>query len=202
MNMSPNEQDSEHSLPLNSAAISEQYRDKIYRYILRLVHDPSDADDLTQETFLRVHRKLETLQDPATVSTWIYRIATNICYDRFRQKSRQPVVSVQRDEDTDTEPEDTEALRLDQYIDREDMGNCIREFMEGLSDSYRTVIMLHDLHGMTNPEIAETLACSLHTVKIRLHRARQRLKDALARGCNFSHDDRGVFVCERKLPEA
>ena len=67
--------------------------------------------------------------------------------------------------------------------------------------SYRTVILLHDLHGMTNPEIAQALDCSLAAVKVRLHRARLRLKEALASGCAFSHDERGVFVCERKAPE-
>ena len=85
-------------------------------------------------------------------------------------------------------------------IDQADMGHCVREFIERLSDSYRTVIFLHDLHGMTNPEIAQALDCSLATVKIRLHRARTRLKEALAKGCDFSYDERGVFVCRRKRP--
>ena len=189
---------------LTTEVVTQQYRDKIFRYILRHVRDPAEADDLTQETFLRVHRKLASLQDPATLSTWIYRIATNICYDRFRQPSyrhrAKPLPANVDGNESEQELEDTGAPRLDQIIDRADMGNCIREFIEHLSDSYRTVILLHDLHRMTNPEIAQALDCSLATVKIRLHRARLRLKEALAAGCDFSHDDRGVFVCERKLP--
>ena len=189
---------------LTSEAVAEEYRDRIFRYILRLARDPAEAEDLTQETFLRVHRRLESLQDSATLSTWLYRIATNVCYDRFRQPSyrhrAKPKSGTFDGDENEKELEDTGAPRLDQIIDRAEMGNCIQEFIERLSDSYRTVILLHDLHGMTNPEIAQAMGCSLATVKIRLHRARSRLKEALAAGCNFSYDDRGVFVCERKLP--
>jgi len=187
---------------LTSEAVFAQYKDRIHRYILRLVRDASEADDLAQETFLRLHRKLDTLEDPATLSTWLYRIATNLCYDRFRQPSYRRSVQLSDvtpgDDDGEVALEDRDTLSLDQVIDRADMGQCVREFIERLSDSYRTVILLHDLHGMTNPEIAEVLECSLATVKIRLHRARLRLKEALAKGCNFSHDERGALVCERK----
>lgn len=195
----------EASVELTSEAVFDQYGDKIRRYILRQVRNPADADDLTQETFLRVHRKLATLQDPATLSTWLYRIATHVCYDRFRSAAHrhaaQPLAAAADGDDTDADPEDADAPRLDHVIDRADMGACVREYIERLPDSYRTAILLHDLHGMTNPEIADALGCSLSNVKIRLHRARQRLKAALAAGCNFSSDERGVFVCERKPPD-
>ena len=70
--------------------------------------------------------------------------------------------------------------------------------LDGLSDAYRAVILLHDLHGMSGPEIAATLGLSLPTVKIRLHRARRKLRAALEAGCQFSRDERGVLVCESK----
>ncbi len=187
---------------LTSAEVTQAYRGKIYHYILRLVRDPDEAEDLTQETFLRVHRKLETLLDPNTVSTWVYRIATNVCYDRFRQpayRNRAQTVPPAGD-DSEAAWEDVDIPGLDEIIDRADMGHCVREFIEALSDSYRTVILLHDLNGMTNPEIAEALGCSLATIKIRLHRARLRLKESLERGCDFSHDERGALVCEPKTP--
>ncbi len=189
---------------LTSEAVFAEYKDRIYGYVLRLVRDAAEADDLVQETFLRVHRKLDTLEDPATLSTWLYRIATNLCYDRFRQPSYRRSIPLSDmaagDDDGEVALEDRDTPSLDQVIDRADMGQCVREFIEHLSDGYRTVIFLHDLHGMTNPEIAEVLECSLATVKIRLHRARLRLKEALAKGCNFSHDERGALVCERKPP--
>ena len=78
------------------------------------------------------------------------------------------------------------------------MSSCVQDYLEELPDDYRAVILLHDLEGLTNPEIAEMLGCSLATAKIRLHRARKKLKEALDNACEFSRDDRGVFVCERK----
>ena len=78
------------------------------------------------------------------------------------------------------------------------MSGCVQQYIAQLSDSYRAVILLHDTQGLTNPEIAEMLDLSLATVKIRLHRARKRLREALLRACSFSYDDRGVLICERK----
>jgi RNA polymerase sigma-70 factor (ECF subfamily) len=78
------------------------------------------------------------------------------------------------------------------------MSSCVQDYLETLPDDYRAVILLHDLEGLTNPEIATMLGCSLATAKIRLHRARKKLKEALDNACRFIRDERGVFVCERK----
>lgn len=188
---------------LNSAAVFDEYRERIRRYILGMVRDPTEADDLTQETFLRVHRKLETLKDPATLSVWLYRIATNVCYDRFRQSSYRPPGPPQEgpaDDDVSSQVEDLDTPGVDKLIGQAEMEECVADYLDRLSDSYRMVILLHDLHGMTNPEIARHLGCSVATAKIRLHRARRRLRDALARGCRFSYDEDGSIICEPKPP--
>ncbi len=78
------------------------------------------------------------------------------------------------------------------------MSACVQRYLDGLSDSYRAVILLLDLDGLTGPQIAEILGVSLATVKIRLHRARVRLRAQLEAGCAFSHDERDVLVCEAK----
>jgi len=185
----------------NSAAVFEQYRERIYRYIVGLVHDSVEADDLLQETFLRVHRRLDSLKDPANLSVWLYRTATHVCYDRFRQASRRSTtqsLDTTSGHDDTVLVEDVDTPSLLQVIERSEMSACIREFVEQLPDDYRMTILLHDLHGMTNAEIAGALGCSLATVKIRLHRARQKLKATLTAGCDFSCDERGVFVCDRK----
>jgi RNA polymerase sigma-70 factor (ECF subfamily) len=77
----------------------------------------------------------------------------------------------------------------------------VQRYLAGLSYPYRAVILLHDTQGLTNPQIAEMLDVSLATVKIRLHRARKRLREALGEACSFSSDDRGVLVCEIKPDE-
>ena len=172
---------------LTSGAIFEEYGERIRRYILGMVHDATEAEDLTQETFLRVHRKLDTLRDPKTLSVWLYRIATRVCYDRFRQPSyRNPPASLDAAaEERGAEPAelaDLEAPRVDQLLDQREMSACVRRYVEQLPDTYRTALFLHDFHGMTNPEIAERVGVSLPTVKIRLHRARRALAGVLAGG--------------------
>jgi RNA polymerase sigma-70 factor (ECF subfamily) len=190
------------SHPLASAF--EQYRKPILRYVRSVVHDAAEADDITQETFLRAYRNLATLQDQAKLSPWLYRIATNLCYDRFRQTASRPRpqslgdVADASGEPGQAEPADDTAPRLDQLVEQKEMSACVQDYLDSLSDSYRAAILLHDMQGLSNPEIAEMLGCSLATVKIRLHRARARLRAKLAKGCDFSQDKRGVLVCDPK----
>ena len=180
------------------------HRAMIYRYVLGILRDPPVAEDLTQETLLRAHRKLTTLDDPDKLVPWLYRIATNVCHDRFRQASRhRETVSLDTDaedlsEDSPVRILNDPAPRLDKVMEQTEMSACVQEYLAGLPDSHRAVILLHDSEGLTNPEIATMLGVSLATVKIRLHRARGKLRDALARACAFSTDERGVTVCERK----
>ena len=186
----------------DSATVAERYRASIYRYVLRLVRDPVRADDLTQETFLRVHQRLGELKDPAALEAWLYRIATNLCYDRFRQREhRRPMLPLASPE-VEVMPADSDEqeLRPDQLLEQGEMSDCVLRFLTELPDAQREVILLHDLQELSGPEIAEQLGISLANVKIRLHRARVRLKTALTQGCDFSRDDRGVFVCEPKHP--
>lgn len=184
-----------------------EQREAIRRYILGLVRDPAEADDLTQETYLRAHAGFYALKNEAKALPWLYRIATNLSYDRFRQASYKHSqrssgrVGVDVSDSSaaasvpDTEP------RLDLAMEREEMSGCIQQYFSQLSDQYRAVILLHDTQGLTNPEIANMLDLSLATVKIRLHRARKRLGEALERACSFSYDDRGVLICEPKTDD-
>jgi RNA polymerase sigma-70 factor (ECF subfamily) len=184
-----------------SGQVFEEYYGVIYHYILRLVHHAEEAEDLTQETFLRVHRHFSSLQEPTAIKAWLYRIATNVCYDRFRQVAFKSQESLNQDLDAVEEQlEDLDSPGLEQIIDQVEMSDCVQRFIERLSDDHRIVILLHDLHGMTHPEIARQLNCSLETVKIRHYRARQKLKITLAAGCKFSTDARGVLTCDHKLP--
>ncbi|MFQ5615621.1 MAG: RNA polymerase sigma factor, partial [Anaerolineales bacterium] len=134
-----------------------------------------------------------------------YRIATHVCYDRFRQASYrnipQPFDTAPDDGGNEAQWSDPDAPRLEQVIEQTEMTACVQEYIAELPDNYRTAIILHDIHRLTNPEIARMLNISLGAAKIRLHRARQRLKTALDAGCNFSRDERDVFVCEPKLPD-
>lgn len=187
------------SLTPSSAELFASHHVRIRQYILSIVHDPDEADDLTQDVFVHAHRRLGSLRDPDAVTSWLYRIATHLCYDRFRQWSRRP-----RPHSLD--PSETAGARpvtgaqdepaLGRVIEQAEMSGCVRSYLERLPDDYRTAILLHDLEGVTNAEIAEMLGISVDLVKIRLHRARRKLETALAAHCDFSRDEEGVFVCE------
>jgi RNA polymerase sigma-70 factor (ECF subfamily) len=198
-------------LTVSSAGLSEllaSHREAIVRYIRGIVRDGAEAEDLTQETLLRAYNKLSTLEDPSRLVPWLYRIATNVTHDRFRQASyRHRPVSLDEDRGAAGEPALREIVfndspHLDKLMEKKEMSSCVQEYIEDLSDPYRAVILLHDVQGLTNPEIAEMLGISLATVKIRLHRARSKLRAALGDGCSFSEDERGVQVCEPQPPRA
>lgn len=172
-----------------------QYRTALRRYILSMVRSDAEADDLLQETFVRVLRKLDTLEDPAMLSAWLYRIATNVSRDRFRKTARDPVQLA--GDDCYDEAVDSDA-RLADLFERSEMSSCVHEYLYELSDHYRSAILLHDVEGMTIAEMAQMLDATPGALKIRLHRARARLRQALQEACAFSHDEDGVLVCERK----
>ena len=171
-----------------------EHRSRIYRYILGMVRDPVEADDLTQETFLRAERQHDSLRDPAAAVPWLYSIATRVCLDRFRQRSRQAAHESKRDPETVPGPDERPSPQ--RRVERDEMSTCVQGYVAELSDGYQAVLLLHDVHGLTGREIAELLGDSIGSVKIRLHRARNKLQSALEAGCEFSYDERGAFVCE------
>lgn len=183
-----------------------EYRPKIHRFIHAMVQDRAEAEDLTQETLIKIHQNLPGLEDPSKLSSWIYRVATNVCLDRFRQSSCRRYARTSSLEEIDGEIEEAlltlsgvePDLMAEEVIDQAAMGACVQELLRCLPEDYRTVIVLHDLEGLKNHEVAEILDCSIDAVKIRLHRARVRLKEKLLSRCGFSRNERDVFVCEPK----
>jgi RNA polymerase sigma-70 factor (ECF subfamily) len=164
---------------------------------MSMVRDTAEAEDLTQETFLRAYQRRDSLRDEGAQTAWLYRIATHVCLDRLRQYARRSPKESSADlDDIDVAEPDTPSLQ--QTLERGEMSECVQGYLNRLSDSYRAVILLHDLHELTASEIAQLLGESLATIKIRLHRARRKLSMALGAGCNFSHDERDVLVCESK----
>ncbi|UCC85822.1 MAG: sigma-70 family RNA polymerase sigma factor [Anaerolineales bacterium] len=184
--------------------VFDEFQRPIYNYLLRLTQNHAQAEDLTQETFIRVHRSLPTFRGDASLTTWIYRIATNVSLDHFRRRATRQAKAALSLEETQSEREwvvDENAPAPEQVASQSEMSDCVQRFIWRLPPSYRTVMVLHDLQGLKNREIADVLDCSLHTVKIRLHRARKKLRAILDAGCDFAHDERNVFVCEPKQTE-
>jgi RNA polymerase sigma-70 factor (ECF subfamily) len=190
--------DVNHSVEAPDApAFFEAYYDRVFRYLQSMVHDAPEAEDLTQETFLRAYKERESLRESGALVAWLYRIATHAALDRLRQRARR----APKESDTDVneiELPDPNVVSLQQGIEQGEMSTCVQEYLANLPDNYRAVILLHDVEELTGSQIADLLALPLATVKMRLHRARQRLQAALRAGCDFSIDERNVLVCESK----
>lgn len=181
----------------NASVFFQDNYQRIFRYIMSMVHNTAEAEDLTQDTFLRAYRHRDSLRDEGAQTTWLYRIATNICYDRLRQYARRsPMDSEAEIDQMDIAELDTPSLQ--KVIEQDEMSACVQSYLNRLPDNYRAAIMLHDMHELTSPEIARLLDVSLANVKIRLHRARLKLRSALKASCDFSYDKRNVLTCESK----
>ncbi|MBZ5704662.1 MAG: RNA polymerase sigma factor [Acidobacteriia bacterium] len=182
---------------IDAGELFDVYHDRIYRYVLRLVKNPAEAEDLTQDTFLHAYRGRESLRDPQAVRGWLYRIATHVCLDRLRQ--RKPQVSIDTGEGADrVNAAVSKSPSVLEITERKETSACVQRCLDFLPDSYRAVILLHEAHSLTAVEIADLLGVTVTTVKIRLHRARRKLQRVMECGCAISKDSRGLPVCQPK----
>lgn len=175
--------------------VYDQFAPRIHRYLGRFV-GASEAQDLTQEVFVRVSQALDGFRGESRLSTWIYRIATNVALDRLRAAG-PAAADRQRPEEA---PVADPAPAAEQQSIRKEMNECIRGFVEDLPADYHSVIVLSEFEELTDREIAEVLGISLEAVKIRLHRARARLRRELATGCTLYHDDQNDLACHQTDP--
>ncbi len=176
--------------------IYNKYSSKVKRFILALVKDQWVADDILQETFLKVQLNLETLKDPTKLSSWIFRIAHNLCQDHFRQlkaaRTRQSTGLLQAE---DHEDESIQLPRLQEELEQREMGRCVQDQIELLPEHLRAVLVLFDIMECSHQEIADIMRITVNNVKVRLHRARKQLKPILEERCIFERDERDVLVC-------
>ena len=183
----------------------KEFHGPIVRYLARMV-TPHEAEDLAQEVFAKVANNLKNFEGRATLSTWVYRIATNTALDRLRSpRSRSveiPLMEKSDCSDSSGAPAQTsESGPLSQMITSE-MNDCIRQQVDKLPQKYRTVMILSTLNELKNSEIADILEISLEAVKMRLYRGRAMLKEILEKECRFYYQsDSGALACDRKLPD-
>ena len=167
-----------------------EFHPKIQRYLTRLVGD-YEAEDLTQDVFIRISQALPNFRGASKLATWIYRIATNAALDRLRSPAYQRMVQVQPPEKSQAVVEiEEEIAGMGEEADspeykvwRKERYECYRDYIENLPLNYHTVVALSELEDLAASEIAEILGLSLDTVKIRLHRGRGRLLQELRTHC-------------------
>jgi RNA polymerase sigma-70 factor (ECF subfamily) len=176
----------------------DQYYVRVRRFILASVRDEWVADDLTQEAFMRIQKNLDSLNDSSKVSSWIFRIAYNLCQDHFR--SRKKPSSDECEFLEEVEADSTPLVQKE--LEQGEMGNCVRDVVNLLPESLLSVIILYDMMDFRQQEIAEILGTTVENVKVRLHRARKKLKALLEERCTFEMDERSVLVCDPVNAEA
>lgn len=176
----------------------EGYRGKVYRVILRLVQNPFDAEDLTQETFLKVQKNLPHLKRPGSVPSWLYRIATNTALDFLRNSASRGAKGTVRIpiEDAETVPSDTPSPSVE--LDSTESANAVRDNADQLPAQYRVALVLHDLEGLPLEQVAEVMGSSLGATKVRLHRARKRFAEICRAECEQFYNEDGVLSCQLK----
>lgn len=182
--------------------IYDEYYSRILQYLTR-IGGPNDAEDMAQDVFDKINNGLGGFQGKSKLSTWIFRIATNTAIDRSRSAAfKQKKEHIAIEDGTEHQAACTSASNkspvTDQLVIRKEMSDCVNEFIDNLPPDYKTVIVLSELEGLTNKEIAEILGISPDNVKIRLHRARAKLKAALNAGCDFYYNDQNTLACDRK----
>ena len=176
--------------------IYDQYYAKVRKFILALVKDQWVADDLIQETFLRVQQNLGTLKDSSKLSSWIFRIAYNLCQDHFRQlKAARRKGSTGMEQIEGLEEAFIQESFIQKELEQREMGECVQNQIDLLPEPLRTVLVLFDIMECSHQEIADILGITVKNVKVRVHRARQKLKPILEEKCTFERDERNVFVC-------
>ena len=151
------------------------------RFIRRRVGDDHAADDLLQETFLRIHRGLDALGDGDRVAGWVYRIARNVVHDHHRRGSKDQVSLV----------DDTPATEDDAGDPRHRAGEWMDEMICQLPEGYAQAVQLSEIEGLGQQEVAARLGRSLSGAKSRLQRGRAMLTEVLESCCHFHTDGRG-----------
>lgn len=168
-------------------ALVRRYEDRVFNLCLRMVSDEVESADLTQEVFLKVYRSIGNYQHDYAFYTWVYRIAVNACIDFLRKRKRHGnTVSLcvggsrgEREPGREMDIPDASGIP-DALLEQAQLRDIMMDAISQLSDKLRTIILLKEVEGFTYEEISAVLECSRGTVKSRLFRARERLREILA----------------------
>ena len=167
-------------------ALVEAYGSRVYRLALRITSSREDAEEAAQDALWTVARKIDTFKGDSAFGSWLYRIAANSAYQKVRSRkgkgreiSLDEVLPALDGDGRHWEPMDDWSRRVDERAMQKELGRVLEDTIAQLPPEYRTAVVLHDVEGMSNPDIAETLGISLAAVKSRVHRSRLFLRQKL-----------------------
>ncbi len=171
---------------------------QVYNLCLRMVNNPEDARDLTQEAFLKAWRSLQFYRSESSFSTWLYRLTSNLCIDHLRQQKRRPAVSLtmgEEEEPVELEVESSRPTPEEQVIHRESRW-AIAAAMAQLEEEFRLILTLRVVEELSYEQIAAVTDLKVGTVKSRIARARTKLRKILLQNGNKLTGDSSK-ECER-----
>lgn len=172
-------------------SLVRRYQNRVYNAAFRILGSKDEAEEVTQDTFLRVHQGLDRFREQASFSSWIFRITHNLCVDLVRAKQRKTGLKVVSFDPQSTQSEEEgfdsnsvsqiadPMLSPAQLADAVEQQEVIQKFLMELPESQRTAIVLHDIEGFQYQEIAEILGTSVGTVRSRIYYGRMKLRDLL-----------------------
>lgn len=168
--------------PACLGALFEEWGDRLYGLALRLLRDPAAAEDVVQESFLKLMANAERIEGRARLATWLYRVVYNACIDRLREQKRLVPVPDDADEAAVPMPSVLVDFRLspEEMLRDAQTREALEEAIASLSPTLRAAFLLRDVEGLTTAEAAEALSVTEANLKVRLHRARLALRERLS----------------------
>ena len=163
--------------------IWNEFADKLGQFIRTRVPDTATAEDILQDVFVKIQTRLDTLEDPAKLQSWLYLIARNAIIDYYRTRKETTEVS-------ETLPQELP----ENEAELEELKAAFRRMIYSLPDTYRDALVLTEFEGLTQKELAERLGISLSGAKSRVQRGRDQLKQMLHECCTFEFDRRGKVI--------
>ena len=181
------------------AAVYEANYSDVRRFVFHLIQDPALANELTQDAFLKAFEARDSFRGEAPERLWLLRIARNVTLDYLRSPRSRSRAEASFDEGVAEEvpatAEGATPCSAENAARQIEMSGCVQQFVLSLPETLRTPLILHDVEGLTNEQIAEVLGCSLSAAKMRLHRARAALREMMEQRCDLFRDERNVLSC-------
>jgi RNA polymerase sigma-70 factor (ECF subfamily) len=173
--------------PAASEALVDAYGERVYRLALRITSSPEDAEEAAQDALWTAVRKIDGFKGDSAFGSWIYRVAANAAYQKLRRRrtkareiALEDVLPALEQGGNHFEPVDDWSRRVDERAAQRELRGVLAQAIDTLPPDYRTALVLHDVEGMSNPDIAAALGISLPAVKSRVHRSRLYLRQQLA----------------------
>ena len=169
------------------AILVGQYQHLVYRLAIQITKNLDDANDVLQDTFLKVYDSIHSFRHDSAFETWLYRIVVNLSIDAVNRRNRRRESLFSTVGETTIQQEIDPRQDPTREAEKKELREWVTQAVNSLSLNHRTVVVLHELQGLTHPQIADILGCSEGTIRSRLHYARKKLRILLRPYTDVAH---------------